>query len=61
VMHFNENHKRPQATLSDGSGQWRVEYPKGKAGEHTVRVRRTAMSFGMLNGSILLGRQFIVN
>jgi hypothetical protein len=44
-MHFNENHLRPQATLKDGTEQWRIEYPKSKSGEHTVRVRRTCMTF----------------
>lgn len=46
ALHFNENVHRVQATLPNGDLQWRVEYPKAKAGDFIVRKRKVKMTHG---------------
>ena len=46
AMHFNENSTRTQATTSDGTARYAVEYPKGKFGEPSVRPLKTDPTFG---------------
>lgn len=49
ALHFNENSTRAQATvIASGEGRYKINHPKYKKGEHTVRKITVPPTYGML-------------
>jgi hypothetical protein len=46
ALHFNENSNRMQAVTHDGQPRFRIQFPKSKKGEHTLRMEKTAPTYG---------------
>ena len=47
AMHHNENANRMQAITRDGRPQYRISFPKFKAGGHTVHIVKTDPTHGL--------------
>lgn len=45
-MHFNENAGRPQAKSSTGEVLYKVNFPKSKKGECTVKAMKVDPTYG---------------
>ena len=52
AIHFNYNVNRGTKKRTDGTERIKVDYPKFKNGEATVRGVRIAPNFGKYNGTI---------
>ncbi len=48
ALHWNENGNRPQAVKKDGTGQYKVAYPKPKEGDFVVKKVLTECTYGMI-------------
>ena len=48
ALHYNENSDREQATTSDGVPRFSLRFPKFKKGGYSVRMEKTAATYGMV-------------
>ena len=46
ALHFNENSRRTQAVTKEGAARYRIDFPKFKPGEYTVRKVLVGATYG---------------